>query len=255
MLDPTLCSRPLTHWLVMKTWLSHVLMHRSVILPLLLTGIIAPWLVLKLKRQRFISGLSAIVLLFYILAGTPPMLAVADWGLVNFLPADSGVPTDAIVILGRGLQFSPSRVDVAAKLWQDKRAPKIFVSGEGDAPQIVELLLSKGIPAQTISSEACSQTTQENALFTAVLLQPLGVKSILLITDPPHMLRSLLTYRSLGFTVIPHPSPLPPLQAKREALIVWKEYLGMVSYGLKGRFLPQQPKSELFFPEAQPQNS
>ncbi len=254
MLDPTLCSRPLTHWLVIKTWLSHVLLNQSVILPLLLIGIIAPWLVSKLKRQRFISGLSAIVLFLYIVAGTPPMLAVADWGLVNFLPPDSGVPTDAIVVLGRGLQLTPSRVEVAAKLWQDKRAPLIFASGEGDAPQIVQLLLSKGIPVQTISSEACSQTTQENALFTAVVLQPLGVKSILLVTDPPHMLRSLLTYRSLGFTVIPHSSPLPALQAKKEALLVWREYLGMVSYGLKGRFLPQQPKSELFIREAQPQN-
>jgi len=64
-----------------------------------------------------------------------------------------------------------------------------------------------------------------------------GVKRILLITDPYHMLRSLLTFRHLGFKVIPHFSPIPPdLSPKDKALMVFYEYLALVSYGLKGRF-------------------
>jgi hypothetical protein len=54
------------------------------------------------------------------------------------------------------------------------------------------------------------------------------------------MLRSLLTFRSLGFTVIPHLSPLPPdLPQGKKAVMVFYEYMGLVSYGLRGRYFPQ----------------
>ncbi|MBO3464480.1 YdcF family protein, partial [Aetokthonos hydrillicola] len=89
------------------------------------------------------------------------------------------------------------------------------------------------------------RTTQENALFTASILQPRQVKQILLVTDSPHMLRSLLTFRRLGFDVIPHISPIPPkLTPTKTAMLVFYEYMGLVSYGLEGRFFPLQNVAE-----------
>ena len=77
-------------------------------------------------------------------------------------------------------------------------------------------------------------------LFTARLLQPQGRKQILLVTDPPHMLRSLLTFRSLGFTVIPHPSPLPQtLSPQEKDALMLREYSALFFYSLLGWFLPQ----------------
>ncbi|HEY9741447.1 MAG TPA: YdcF family protein, partial [Coleofasciculaceae cyanobacterium] len=99
---------------------------------------------------------------------------------------------------------------------------------------------AEGIPNQTLAYEECSRTTEENARFTATVLQPQGVKQILLITDSPHMLRSLLTFRSFGFTVIPYTSPVPAnLASRTKALKVFSEYLALVGYGLQGRFRPQ----------------
>ena len=152
--------------------------------------------------------------------------------------------------MGRGNLLRNRRVEIAAQLWQAKRAPLIFASGMSDAPQVIELLKAKGIPRQKLSGESCSQSTEENALFTAAVLHPQGIQQILLITDPPHMLRSILTFHSLGFTVIPHTSPLPPnLSSAQKTFLVFREYLGMVSYAFLGRF-QQRSDSELKHPPA-----
>jgi uncharacterized SAM-binding protein YcdF (DUF218 family) len=92
-----------------------------------------------------------------------------------------------------------------------------------------------------LDGENCSLTTDENAVFTASVLQPQGIKRILLVTDPPHMWRSLLVFRAQGFTVIPKPSPLPSyLGRKAETFITLREYMGLVGYGLRGLFFPQR---------------
>jgi hypothetical protein len=53
------------------------------------------------------------------------------------------------------------------------------------------------------------------------------------------MLRSLLTFRNVGFEVIPHKSPVPHLTQTRKAMMMLYEYMGLVKYGLKGEFVPQ----------------
>ncbi|XHX80074.1 MAG: YdcF family protein [Stenomitos frigidus ULC029] len=91
--------------------------------------------------------------------------------------------------------------------------------------------------ARQSAAKTCSLTTEENAQFTADLLLPQNVKRILLVTDSPHMLRSQLTFKSLGFEVIAYPNAVPPDLGYRERLnIVAREYGGILSYILKGRF-------------------
>ncbi len=241
MLDPALCVRPTSQWISLKEILSTWLITPSLAVPTLASLVRLPWVIPKLRWKRQLSGLSAIVLLIYFIATLPPAFALAYQGLVGFLPVDSGATVDAIVVLGRGEEFTGSRVEVTAELWQANRASLIFASGRGDAPQIIQMLRARGIPQRVLEDENCSQTTEENARFTAAILQPQASQRILLVTDPPHMLRSLLTFRSLGFVVVPHLSQLPPnLAFGRKALIVYYEYLGLVSYSFKGRFFPRR---------------
>lgn len=237
MLDPTLCDRPVSLWLVLKSMLSHILMTPTLVVLPLLALVFIPWMIPRLRWKRFWSGLGTMLLVIYFSATFPVTIAVAKKGLVAFIPPDPGTTVDAIVVLGRGGIFRNSRVDVAAELWKSHRAPLIFASGTGDGSEIIELLKTKGIPHEALKEEHCSRTTKENALFTASVLQPRGVKQILLVTDPPHMLRSLLTFRGLGFEVIPHPSPIPPgLAPSKKAMLMFYEYMGLVSYGLQGEF-------------------
>lgn len=238
MLDPALCDRSDSQWLTLKAILSGWLMTPSLVVILISMLIGLPWIIPKLRWKLQLSSLGIVLLLIYFASSLPLTIAVANKGLVEFLPADPGVTTDAIVVLGRGDELRKSRVEVAEQLWKAHRAPLIFASGAGDATEILQQLGVEGIPAQALEGEDCSRTTEENARFTARVLKPRGIKEIVLVTDPPHMLRSLLTFRGLGFTVIPHTSSLPTnLAANTKALIVFREYMGLISYGLKGRFL------------------
>jgi uncharacterized SAM-binding protein YcdF (DUF218 family) len=241
MFNPDLCYRPASQWLVLKSMISNWLTTPIlVVLPLLIL-VFLPWMIPKLRWKRFWSGSGVVLLVLYWISTFPLTIAVEKKGLTAFIPPDPGTQTDAIVVLGRGGEFRNSRVEVAAELWQAHRAPLIFASGEGDGSEIVEQLKAKGIPDNTLDEEHCSQTTKENAMFTASILQPRGVKQILLVTDPPHMLRSLLTFQHSGFEVIPHTSPIPPhLTPTKTAMLMFYEYMGLVSYGLKGEFSPSQ---------------
>jgi len=251
MLDPALCERPVGQWLVLKSVLSNWLMTPTLVVLPLLVLVFMPWIIPTLRWKRLWSGLGTVLLVIYWIATFPLTIAVAKKGLVAFLPPDSGTTTDAIVVLGRGAEFRQSRVKVAAELWQSHRAPLIFASGLGDGSEIVEQLKAEGIPDEALDEEHCSQTTKENALFTASVLQPRGVKQILLVTDSPHMLRSLLTFRHLGFEVIPHPSAIPPkLAPTKTAMLMFYEYMGLVSYGLHGEFVHQQFAKKENFPVA-----
>ncbi|MCA1991006.1 MAG: YdcF family protein [Coleofasciculus sp. S288] len=218
-------------------------------LPLLL--VILFWLFRSSRSKlqfRKLRTIAAISLLIYLIATSPITAALALQGLVYFLPADSGETVDAIVIVGRGPALRESRIEVAAQLMQAHRAPLIFASGMNDAALIVDRLKAKADPTQKLAGESCSQSTQENAQYTAALLYPKDVRQILLITDPPHMLRSLFSFRSFGFTVIPHTSPLPPyLTGAALSHSVWREYVGLVGYKFRGHF-QKRPESELKHP-------
>lgn len=228
-----------SRWLALKPLLaSWFVSPPLVIFPLILT-IVLPWMIKRIPWRRQISSLGTVLLAIYLTVQLPLTINVAVKALLTFLPVNSGATADAIVILGRGQPLTKYRVETAAQLWQAHRAPLIFASGVVDAPQIIQLLGQEGIPRQALSGEDCSRTTEENARFTAMKLQPQGIKQILLVTDSPHMWRSLLTFRSFGFEVIPHTSPLPILAPPRKALIVLSEYVGLVSYSLQGRFLPR----------------
>ncbi|XHX80076.1 MAG: YdcF family protein [Stenomitos frigidus ULC029] len=253
MLDPTLCTqKPLTNsWTSLSWQLFAWLTTPALVIPPLVLLIVLPWLFRRLRWRRQISGLGAVLLVAYLLTLSPTMLKIGSRALTTFLPSDEGQSADAIVILGRGTEMRPQRVEVSAQLWEARRAPLLFATGWGDAQEIATMLEQKGIPAAAIDGEPCSRTTEENARFTAAMLQPRKVRHILLVTDPPHMLRSLLTFRSLGFEVTPHTNPLPQrLDIRKKAFLVFREYLGIVGYGLRGRFLPREPSAADISPTA-----
>ena len=160
--------------------------------------------------------------------------------LTQFLPAYRGQTADAVVVLGRGIYLQNSRVMTAVDLMSAERAPRIFVSGRGDAPIMADMLNKLGVDSSKISGEGCSVTTEQNAQYTAQQLRPAGVQSIILVSDPSLLLRSQLVFRSLGFKVIPYASPLPKqLGLRRRRVLAMRESMGLVTYGLMGRYWPR----------------
>jgi uncharacterized SAM-binding protein YcdF (DUF218 family) len=206
------------------------------------------WLLQKKQLRRWLCSWKGALVLFGLTAILPLTPILAEKALVAFLPSDPGGVTNAIVVLGRGREFY-DRIDVAAELWQAKRAPTIFVSGNGDAPVMIKRLQEKGIPQQALKGENCSLTTWENGAFTAAMLLPQGQQRILLVTDAPHMWRSLLVYQALGFSVIPQPVKLSSdFSYRTKAFLTFREYMGLISYTFRGLF-SKQHLSELKNPE------
>ncbi|MCJ2541363.1 YdcF family protein [Thermostichus vulcanus] len=234
MFDLYHCEREPLPWLGLKANLSQMLTQPLGMVPLLLLIVLAVVWLVPPARRRLGLFLSSLPLWLYLVLLTPAGNGILTWGLTTWIPRDALAPADAIVVLGRGEALASGRVEEAYRLWQAGWAPRIFVSGAGDAGPMGRALLALGVPRSDLNGEDCSQTTEENAQFSLALLEPAQVQSILLITDNIHMLRSELTFRSFGIRVIPIISetyssrgfPLPAL----------REYLGLLSYGLKGRF-------------------
>ncbi|MBT9314290.1 YdcF family protein [Leptothoe spongobia TAU-MAC 1115] len=159
---------------------------------------------------------------------------------------DNGKPVDAIVVVGRGHDYRERRTQVAVKLWQEGRAPHIFMSGAADAPVLFNLARELGVPDANVSGEACSVTTWENAFYTSRYM-PFDRSSsekprILLVTDSLHVGRTTLLYRNLGFEVVSHPIRLNFAQWR---VHIKREFMAIMYYiGTRQIFPPQPEKLE-----------
>ena len=157
--------------------------------------------------------------------------------LVALVPADTGESADAIVVLGRGKDLRETRSDLGVSLVQAGRAPRVFFSGKSDAPRIVKALEEQGVNPAILEGEACSRTTAENAKYTAQVLMERDLNTIILVTDAPHLLRAYLTFRGVGFQVIPHATPFPPSYGRyRRQVLLLREVVSLISYGLQGHY-------------------
>lgn len=224
-------------WIAFAGPLSLWLVRPLFVLPVLLFLFWIARLIPRHSIRRLFRRGTLTLALIYMISIFPVTVNVAEAVLKKTIPQDSGATADAIVILGRGMELNPSRAKVAAHLWQERRAPLIFISGVFDNYRLTAILHDLGIPDEALQSEGRSRTTYENAKFTADALLPQGIHRILLVTDSPHMLRSLLTFRGFGFEVTPVPSSsLKALDRTRRTRLVLREYLGLASYGLLGRF-------------------
>lgn len=212
---------------------------QQVLLPLIAIALIT--VCLKPSWYKMLLLRSACTLsIAYLLLISPLGATVTTQGLTLFLPPDVGQPADAIVVLGRGPLAEQARAQAAANLWQAKRAPLILTTGRNEAPRLSAQLTQLGVPATAQLVEPQARTTEENAIRSFQLLQATGANRLILITDQPHMLRSVLTFQSFGFQVIPHAvavsSKYPAIERTTLAL---REYVGLVSYALLGRFQPR----------------
>lgn len=105
-----------------------------------------------------------------------------------------------------------------------------------------------GVPAQAIVKENQSDTTRENAVFTARLLRDRGIDRFLLVTSALHMPRSMASFQNQGLDPIAAPSPpqivvpedpdfsfwLPDLHTLNASRSIIKEYLGLLVYWARG---------------------
>jgi uncharacterized SAM-binding protein YcdF (DUF218 family) len=143
------------------------------------------------------------------------------------LPADVAAPT-GIIVLGGGIDDAIGRArgqvtfgfagaqrltESAILALRFPNARLIYTGGDNSLTDVItteakdarRLWVSLGIAPARIELEDKSRNTDENARFTAALLQPQPAETWLLVTSAFHMPRSMGLFRRAGFNVIAWP--------------------------------------------------
>jgi uncharacterized SAM-binding protein YcdF (DUF218 family) len=142
----------------------------------------------------------------------------------------------AIIVLGAAQydgQPSPvlqRRLDQAARLFQEGRAPFIVVTGgarEGDRTTEAKagydyLRRTYGLADEQLMLEVGGRSTYQSLAASARFLARRGVTEVILVSDPFHAERVRLVALEVGLDprVVPTPTPSPPDRLLREAVAV-----------------------------------
>jgi uncharacterized SAM-binding protein YcdF (DUF218 family) len=132
---------------------------------------------------------------------------------------DEARPVDAIVVLGAA-QYdgrpSPqlaARLDHVLALWPRGLAPIVVVTGGKqpadrftEAEASARYLVDHGVPEDALVFENTGRSTFESLEGVADVLHARGLRSVLLVTDPFHALRSRLTAEELGLEAYVSPT-------------------------------------------------
>lgn len=226
------------------------------------------------KRSRF--ALIPITLTFLILfLGSSSWISNAIVESLEFQYITQGeLPTaDAIVVLGGATESAlpprpwieireeGDRVLYAGKLYRDKKAPRLILSGgrvdwrpssTSEAEDMAILLETMGVPRSAMLLESRSLNTRENAVYSQEMMKTEKIQKILLVTSALHMPRSMLIFKKLGIDAIPAPTDytsalanrstleaaildtLPDADQMRRTSRALKEYIGILVYRLRG---------------------
>lgn len=134
--------------------------------------------------------------------------------------SDEARPVDAIVVMGAAqydgrpsLQLQ-ARLDHVLELWAAGWADTIVVTGgnqPGDrfteADASADYLVGLGVPEAAIVRETVGRSSYESLQGVAELLEPLGKRTVLIVSDPFHLLRSRLSAEELGLEAYVSPTP------------------------------------------------
>jgi uncharacterized SAM-binding protein YcdF (DUF218 family) len=157
--------------------------------------------------------------------------AVIAWG-----SRDRARPSDAIVVLGAAQYWgrpSPvlrARLDHAVGLWRRRMAPRVVLTGgvgvgdtTSEAAVSRKYVMGQGIPDTAILLETTGRTTQESLRSVAALLRSRNEESVILVSDPFHMLRLDILARRFGLVPYTSPTRTSPISANTGE--TWRYYL------------------------------
>lgn len=157
------------------------------------------------------------LLMFVVITITMSGLAAQ---IYSFSDNYSDGPADAAVVLGAAVwtnQVSPvfrERINHGIDLYRQGKVRKlIFTGGQGSANEPSEAraardyALENGVAAANILIEEKSHTTFENILYAKQVADSMGIRKVLIVSDPLHMKRAVTMAQDVGFSAAPSPTP------------------------------------------------
>lgn len=146
-------------------------------------------------------------------------------GLVRESRKQAEGNADAVVVLGAAvIGETPSpvfkgRLEHAVQLVREGRAPRVILTGARSAEDRISeamagrrYLVANGVPESSIFIEETSRTTFQNLAEAQKILIGLGIRRVLVVSDPLHMLRSRMMWERLGMEAKGAPTPFSRYQ-------------------------------------------
>jgi uncharacterized SAM-binding protein YcdF (DUF218 family) len=170
--------------------------------------------------------------LFMIAGWMLSLVGVYVWG-----QRDTARPVAAIVVMGaaqyagRPSPVFRARIDHGIDLWRRGLAPRlIFTGGPGDRDTTSEAAVGEryaidhGVTPRAIMIENAGRSTAESLQHVAALMDAEPSRTVVLVSDPFHMLRLTILARRYGLTAYASPTRTSPISTSwRES---WKYALG-----------------------------
>ena len=160
--------------------------------------------------------------------------AVVAWEIIWFGNQPSIALADAAVVLGAaawGNKPSPvyrERINEAIALYKQGRVRWIIFTGGSPQPGYpTEAEVGRrysivyGIPRSAILVDIESRNTWQNLARARDLMGPVGIRSVLLVSDPLHMKRAIAMACDLGIQAL----PAPTLSSRFISWITWGRFL------------------------------
>ena len=173
---------------------------------------------LRVNRRHLLRALLILIGVWLIVCCA---LAIS---VVVYGQTDRAQPADVIIVLGSGLNrdLTPGwaltrRSEHAADLWKAGYAPAIICSGgltqdfpRSEADGCAEVLRANDVPADAITLEDRSRSTEENAFYSREIMQDHGWTTALIVSDGYHLLRATWIFSLQDYHFSTSPAVLPP---------------------------------------------
>ena len=197
---------------------------------------------MSVVRHRLVHGL-----LILLLAAAIGFVGVA-WRIVSYGNASVDSHADAALVLGAaawGNKPSPvyrERINEAIVLYKTGRVRYLVFTGgtpepgypaEGEVGR--KFAIEHGVPAAAVLSETTSRTTWQNLANARELFAPVGIQTVLLVSDPLHMCRAMAMAARLGLQAAPAPTPSSRFQSfASRGEFLWRETWLYIDYLVLG---------------------
>lgn len=160
------------------------------------------------------------------------VLVLAIWmsfviAIVDSGRRDEAQRADAIVVLGaaqyegRPSPVLKARLDHAVGLWAHGLAPRMIVTGgrgvgdtTSEAAVSMRYLVQRGIPVDSISTDMEGLTTSQSMVAVRRVLRTKSYPTVILVSDPFHMLRLAILSRRLHMIPLLSPTRTSPISTR-----------------------------------------
>ncbi len=167
--------------------------------------------------------------------------AISIW---RYGKVDEKQKSDVAIVLGAGTDNGdPSpvfreRINHGIWLYENGYADYlIFTGGLGDGEVLSdsyvakEYAVSKGVPKEVIFIEEESTTTEENLFQAKRIMESNSLNTAIIVSDPLHMMRSMLISKDLGIESVSSPTPTTMYKSVKTKLsFLFREEFFYVTY-------------------------